>query len=221
MKNEPSAINAVVRVGDGRGFVVAQRRERIVITAAHCLPNLPPPHPAMYLCERTYKTLLGPLGAEATVWAECRFADPVADIAILGMPDKQAFYEQADAYEALVAQTTPLAIADAPKMGRESVLLSAEHGSVTIDTPGKGQAQLLTPHGKWIICPVQRHRSGLSVENGTLAGGMSGSPILWDGKAIAVVSTDTYNPVLRDCLPAWFFRRGSWSRSIVSRGNTL
>jgi hypothetical protein len=59
---------AVLRVGNGRGFVVSCRgyagcEERIVITAAHCLPSLPPRHPAVLLAERTYPTLLGPLGA--------------------------------------------------------------------------------------------------------------------------------------------------------------
>ena len=29
---------AVVRVGDGRGFVVEHRHQRFILTAAHCLP---------------------------------------------------------------------------------------------------------------------------------------------------------------------------------------
>jgi len=33
---------AVIKVGDGRGFVVATDHEHIVITAAHCLPYFPP-----------------------------------------------------------------------------------------------------------------------------------------------------------------------------------
>jgi hypothetical protein len=94
---------AVLRVGDGRGFVVERRGylghpERIVITAAHCLPRLPPPyehllqlptpHPARYLEEETYPRILGPLGRKKlTVWAACLFADPIADIAVLGQPD--------------------------------------------------------------------------------------------------------------------------------------
>ena len=55
--------------------------------------------------------------------------------------------------------------------------------------------------------PVERWDCWLSVGGDALDGGMSGSPILMDGKAIAVVSTDERNPVLRDCLPAWFLRR--------------
>ena len=42
-----SAKRAVIAVGDGRGFVVEGRGEKLcVITAAHCLPHLPPPDPA-------------------------------------------------------------------------------------------------------------------------------------------------------------------------------
>jgi hypothetical protein len=84
---------AVIRVGDGRGFVVERARQRLVLTAAHCLPHLPPANPMSHTEERTYEALLGPLGAEPTVWAECLFADPVADIAILDGPDNQALFD--------------------------------------------------------------------------------------------------------------------------------
>ena len=62
---------SVVRVGHGRGFVVKGGYEwdRLIITAAHCLPHFPRPHPAGYLAERTYQPILGPLGEKPTVWA--------------------------------------------------------------------------------------------------------------------------------------------------------
>src|SRR6266850_1656361 len=84
-------LSGVLRVGEGRGFLVKRRRyhDCIVITAAHCLPDLPPPHPLAYLEELTYRRLLGPLGTEPTVWAHILFVDPVADIAVLGAPDGQ------------------------------------------------------------------------------------------------------------------------------------
>jgi hypothetical protein len=59
-----------------------------VITAAHCLTDallangtggLPPPHPGRYLEEQTYRELLGPLGADPTVWATCLFVIGLAD----------------------------------------------------------------------------------------------------------------------------------------------
>jgi hypothetical protein len=46
---------------------------------------------------QTYGNLLGPLQAECTVWAECRFVDPIADIAVLGQPDSQDLYEESEA----------------------------------------------------------------------------------------------------------------------------
>jgi hypothetical protein len=94
----PETINAVITVGDGRGFVVEGEREtRLIITAAHCLPSFPLCHGASYLEERTYQALLGPLGEKPTVWTECLFVDPIADIAVLGQPDNQdELYDQGD-----------------------------------------------------------------------------------------------------------------------------
>jgi Trypsin-like peptidase domain len=205
----------VVRVGDGRGFVVKHGRERVILTAAHCLPLDADGHlalpPAFSLTEdRTYPKLLGPLGAEPTVWAECLFVNPVADIAVLDSPDGQVLFEQAEAYEVLIANATPLAIADAPKMGRKWVQ-SAYDGAdpFEVDTEGQGLAYVLSLDGEWLKCTVTRWRTALSVKDeGLIASGMSGSPIVsMDGKAIGLLSTGGINPVLRDNLPAWFFRR--------------
>src|SRR5580700_2349124 len=91
--------NAVIKVGDGRGFVIEQRistavlkskltgrirlrpfvERRLVVTAAHCLPHFPPCHGASLLEERTYGRLLGTLDApkRRKVWAECLFVDPI------------------------------------------------------------------------------------------------------------------------------------------------
>ena len=107
----PELARAVVRVGDGRGFVVeAADSGRLVITGSHCLPNLPPCASAAYFDERTYPDLIGKLGEEPTVWAECLFVDPVSDIAVLGSPDTQDLRRHADAYKALVDGTLPLQI---------------------------------------------------------------------------------------------------------------
>src|SRR4029079_4978141 len=108
------AKRAVITVGPGHGFVVAGPSETFhVITASHCLPYLPPAHPASPLEERTYANLLGHLGESPTVWAECLFADPVADIAVLGQPDSQSLYAENEAYCELMPDI-PLAIADTP-----------------------------------------------------------------------------------------------------------
>jgi hypothetical protein len=52
---------AVIKVGDGRGFVVATDQGRFVITAAHCLPYFPPCMSFSGIEERTYTRLLGPI----------------------------------------------------------------------------------------------------------------------------------------------------------------
>jgi len=99
---------AVISVGRGRGFVIHHDGAALVITAGHCLPYFPPCSTFSYTSERTYQALLGPLGGERTIWSECLFADPIADIAVLGPPDGQALTDQAEAYEALMAARKPL-----------------------------------------------------------------------------------------------------------------
>jgi hypothetical protein len=76
-------------------------RNAFVVTAAHCLPFFPPCISASHTEERTYKGLLGQLGEEPTVWAECLFVDPISDLAVLGPPDGQALSDETTAYEAL------------------------------------------------------------------------------------------------------------------------
>jgi hypothetical protein len=93
-------IGSVVKVDDGRGFVIAVGDKRYVITAAHCLPSLPPPILARHLEEETYPGLIGPLGEDPSVTAACVFIDQMADIAVLGEPDNQAMSDEHGQYEA-------------------------------------------------------------------------------------------------------------------------
>ena len=183
----------VVKVGKGgRGFVVEiGREERVVITAAHCLPHLPPSQPFAHTNERTYRELLAKLGSEPTVVAECLFADPVADIAVLGCPERERLRDPANEYEALVMGVTPLSIADAPERGREKLLIGDE--TFNSSTPGRGPALLLSLKGEWIECTVERAGAAwLSVEEPLVDSGMSGSPILAaDGGAIGLVPPAT------------------------------
>ena len=76
----------VITAGSGRGFVVEGAGERLVITAAHCLPFFPPAQSFFGPKERTYGPLLAPLGDEPRAWAVCRFVDPI-NIAVLGLPN--------------------------------------------------------------------------------------------------------------------------------------
>src|SRR5688500_7378987 len=110
--NRATASKAVLKVGDGRGFVVKYRKEHppfkgepasdtpLVITAAHCLPRLP----RNMFDYGPYENVLGRLDCKKPdVWADCLFVDPVADIAILCEPDSSKVpEEQFDAYSEVV-----------------------------------------------------------------------------------------------------------------------
>jgi hypothetical protein len=165
------SIQSVVKVGEGRGFVVGGRDgEKYVVTAAHCLPGLPPAGSASDTKERTYGALVVPLGTtEPEIWVECLFADPVSDIAVLGKPDGQVFFDECEAYEKFMEHTAALQFRP------------VEDGE---------EAWLLALDGKhWFGCKAHGKRS-VWITDATegIRGGMSGSPILGgDGKVISVV----------------------------------
>jgi hypothetical protein len=193
----------IVTVCQARGFVVETSDQlvgRLVITAAHCLPSLRPVFQDM-----TYADLLGPLGQTPTVWAQCLFVDPVADLAVLGPLDNQDLWNQAQAYQDLLSSLSPFSVSDAPSAGR---------------------AWLYSLDGRWLSCRVLRVSQGpLWIFDAAeeIIGGMSGSPIrAEDGSAISLMSVgrEVGNPAnptggtipQRDCgphpvlarsLPAW------------------
>jgi hypothetical protein len=193
---------AIITVGTGRGFVVTDPSkpsgQRLVITAAHCLPSLPPRASASLTEERTYEALLGPLGAEPPVWAECFFVDPIGDIAVLGSPDNEALSHEADRYLELTEAAEPLPIADAPETG---------------------QAWLPSLDRRWFRCTAQHYGGPLWLSNSdeSIVSGMSGSPIVADdGFAIGVLCTGNESDVDSDSgpqprlaynLPVWFWPR--------------
>jgi hypothetical protein len=183
MKTE--LLNAVLQVGHGRGFVVHGKHDRLVITAAHCLPELPPAHPASYNHERTWK-LLALLGEKPAVLTECLFVDPIVDVAVLGSPDNQQLFDEARAYDELVGSVRPFHIGRArPRVDVLVLTLDSRWTKLTVERNG---------HWLW---------SGPGFEPG-----MSGSPIVsLDGHAIGVVSTggmNPMNPVLTEALPGRF-----------------
>jgi hypothetical protein len=146
--------------------------------------------------------LLGPLGKfKPAVSAECLFADPIADIAVLGVPDSQVYGEQADAYEELIDIVTPFQIGDAPKQGTKRI--RARHSDQTVPTPGQGAALILSLEGEWVECSVKRDGAWLAIQQEQLVeGGMSGSPIVsMAGHAIGLISSGSRSPVLLEALP--------------------
>ena len=196
-KPGPEITAAVVRIGEGgRGFIVEGDFAPRIITAAHCLPELPPAHGASYPEERHYGCFLSKLGAEPSISVECLFVDPVSDLAVLGEPSEQ-LPDQQEAYEALVESVTPLSI-------------DAVEGAV--------QAWLLSLDGVWFPCIVQHSGPALWIRDVAqpIKSGMSGSPIMVDGKAVGVVCISAVNPdhaphgpnpALAQCLPAWLAQK--------------
>jgi hypothetical protein len=206
---------SVLRVGKGgRGFVVATSRANYVITAAHVLRPLPPAHLMSHLEERTYLRFIGPRDAEPTIAAECLFADPVADIAVLGPPDNQAFGDECDQYEAFTAALPPFDIAVPPPPSRLRVLPLNKTAPPGFE-PSKVafSAHLLSLEGAWLDvtahygCGVALSTLSTTPEKLTV-GGMSGSPLIsTTGAAIGVVSTSNMVACLANSLPGWLLRK--------------
>src|SRR4051794_1344972 len=93
------AKRAVVKVGNGRGFVVGTPRARFIITAAHCVPRKRYPHPnlANSVHELTLPWMIGPLGskrANLPIWSELCHLSLIDDIAVLGAPDNQTLCDE-------------------------------------------------------------------------------------------------------------------------------
>jgi hypothetical protein len=198
--------SGVISVGHGRGFVVEGAGERLVITAAHCLPSLPPALPSFGLglppalppfglVARTYGPILARRGEEPHAWAVCRFVDPIADIAVLSSPDNP----HADDYKALMGTATALSFGN-----------HVRH-PVNFWAP----AQLLSLDGRWFSCTIRHFGGPLWITHAAerVPCGMSGSPIVAvSGTAIGVVCTTTSpreggpNASLSNNLPGWLLR---------------
>jgi hypothetical protein len=196
---------SIVRVGDGRGFVVETESGHFVITAGHCLPHLPPCISFSGTGERTYRRLLGRIGEEPTISAECVFVDPVADLAVLESPDRDEFSDEAKAYHALTEATLPL------RIGKLSFTRA----------PGpawaESEAWLLSLDCRWFSCEVKSFGRCLWFKDAAepIRDGMSGSPIVApNGAAIGVLVTSVGdqhreggpNPLLIDNLSGWLLR---------------
>lgn len=210
-------LRSVVSVNGGRGFVIQTRDEqRLVVTTAHCLPHLPLTHGLSGSNERTYEKLLGPLGGERTVWADCQFVDPVADLAVLGSPDSQALFHEPMAYDELLEETTPLALGTLSFTMRETL----KDGTEIFSHPyAESEAWLLALSGNWFPCRVMSRGRSLWISEAAegVRSGMSGSPIVaWDGRVIGVVCLSAGNreedddrreggphPFLCAHLPSW------------------
>jgi hypothetical protein len=179
---------------------------------------------AAHLKETTYANIVGPLGEEPTVWAECLFADPVADLAVLGQPDGQELYDESVTYDDLVEKGT-LPIASLPLVRPLLTptlpdALTPQGGAQTFLGPPKwhGRGWLLSLDGRWFGCDVSATWQTLRIENTAepIRAGMSGSPIVSvDGAAVGVVCLSSggdrsggLSPFLWQQLPRWVVSLG-------------
>jgi hypothetical protein len=156
---------AIVRVSHGRGFLAGDYRKdhwgyvwRDVVTAASCLPEFPSFDPFKGPGRlHSYDFILGRLDEEPSLSAECRFADPVSNLAVLA--------SHSDAYERFIHWDVAMQIAPPPSPHE----------------PGGGPIE----QGVWLLmldgeCTATGHTNHISIsgEPGLFDGAMSGTPII-------------------------------------------
>lgn len=189
------AKNSVIRVGYGRGFVAQTVDNPVIITCAHCLPHVPPAIGALLVSsQNTYPSLVGVLDQEPTITVECLFADPVADVAVLGEPDDHALSDEAEAYRAFVEE-------------REGLRIAAEQNAALPVHNRKGA--WLTLEGKWVQHSLEVNERCVWTGERSESG-MSGSPIILDTvrrTVVGVVASSEVHPRLVTALPAWLLRK--------------
>jgi hypothetical protein len=183
----------MIAVGNGRGFVVNSRLDRLVITAGHCLPSLPSCNSAPSL---TYSALLGPVGVKSTVPAFCHFVDPVSGIAVLGSPGIE--WPDRAKYDELTSASTPLSIAVPPE---------------------RSLVWVPSLDGRWfshVAAHTAAYDKGTLViyDSDEIVSEMFGMPIVADdGSAIGIVCDElmrewsqSFHPQLVEELPRWLLR---------------
>jgi hypothetical protein len=192
---------AVVKVGDGRGFIVGSEKGRFVVTAAHCLPRsrYPSPHLANGVDELTFPRIMGPLGSKRTIWAELCVLSLTDDLAVFTEPDGQELSDRHFEYERFTA--TPIPVGEPPSFDP----------SYEWDGVAGAPAWVLSLDCSWLPCTVYGNSRFLIVRGAEIKRGMSGSPIInAAGAAIGLISTSSeedhninVHPCLMGCLPRW------------------
>jgi hypothetical protein len=203
------AKRAVVAVGaGGRGFIVGGP-DRLVITAAHCLPSYPEPHLANGP-ELIYPRIIGPLTfSQRPIWGELVSCSLVDDLAVLGAPEVFASELESEVDGDPFMRFSEFTEEHAIRIGQ-----SPEPAPLGNDDGPGSQAFVLSLEGEWQTCTVRSDPGSrfVFIAGARIESGMSGSPILnADGEAIGLISTSgasgSVNPSLTDCLPPWLLRK--------------
>lgn len=200
MINKQHLEQGIVRVGidGGRGFVVqGQYEERYVITAAHCLDDVPDD----VLEVQNELINVGPLAEpnpDKHISASVYVWDVACDLAVLGCPDNQTFFDEADAYQAFVRGCVALDVdLEVPPYPPDCGLPFVVYTSDNLWLAG-------------VASTVGMSTTGL-VLGIDISGGTSGSPVFRadNGAVIGVVSisaSEAGHIHLGDRLPGWMLR---------------
>ena len=201
-------IEAIVQVGKGRGFFLDTERVdgNVIVTAAHCLPHLPPCNVAHDTELFIYEGLVGMLGGDMKVPTQCLFVDPVGDIAVLGEPNDLELPKgkTSEEYDLLM---------------RERPALRLDFSNSWMPAPGRSVAEgpvwLLDTEGQWVNGTARAFPSGqVKLSGSALIGkpGVSGSPVLDEnGLVLGLVTNGVPEAgwmmadafVLKNRLPGW------------------
>ena len=220
-KKAEQAKSAILTMGAGRGFVVESLSNRVVISAAHCLPRPPRFGRAdqykvnVCQCARTTRSKTDGLGGVPLRRSDCRHCRTRR------AGKAGSWSKESKAYDELVEPIPPLkSIASLRSV--EQVKSALRRNYVTplriADAPEEGRAWLMSLKGEWFQCMVMYTKIFetplfiIDPEQPPVRG-MSGSPILSDnGKAIGVFclisdwGSGSPNPRLTRDLPARFLR---------------
>jgi hypothetical protein len=189
------ADRATILVGRGRGFVVEGADGRLVVTAAQCLPHVPPSIIDPILDQRTFGNVLAPLRSELRVSARCLFIDPIGDLAVLGPVEGEEMVAEVRAYETLVQSLAALQVGHV--RGEEAALFAARDRC-------------------WFQCTASCSGRGplfVRADAAALSASMPGALIITeDGLAVGIVASaedqggGARQPALADHLPGWLVR---------------
>jgi len=140
-----------------------------------------------------------------TVACECLFINPIADVAVVGVPDTQSYSDEAEGYRSLVQYATPFRIIDAPEKARGFLLsLQGEWFGCQVEWMERIDGPL------WVSKPAQRIERGMSgspivSETGNAVGIVAGS-MVENEKDAATGEFGAWNPRLMRDLPLWLLR---------------
>ena len=182
--------SGVIKVGDGgRGFIVRTAGdERLILTARHCLDEIPSPLNTK-ITDRLVHAAAGPLDGPLTVALRPVFADSVGDLAVFAAPTMRDHEAEAEAYNDFIA-------------GRHCFDIAAP-------SPHCARARALDLAGHWVDVAIEDVSGWLHLRPSVLVPGMSGGPIIDSaGRAIAICSnTASSQPIIVERLPSFLARQ--------------